>query len=249
MGSCIYLVNNRVKSLKLSILILTSIFSTTLSALPVLEQISAGSIQLENIQDSVLEIQQNTNKAIIDWNNFNINANEKVHFSQPANAICLNRIDSASGLTKVHGELSATSNIILLNQAGVLFTPHAQINVGSIVATSADISDNQFLSSEQLDFKQTTDVYGPIINHGQITVRDGGIAALLGSSVRNTGKIIAKYAQIELKASKSFVVDFNGDGVINYAISTTPEEKVDNAVFDENNERMHVAVGAAIGGA
>src|SRR4051812_44937293 len=66
-------------------------------------------------------VTQTTDRAILDWSNFNTGSGEKVNFNQPtAGAIALNRINSGS-LTTFSGLLQANGNIILVNDHGIMF--------------------------------------------------------------------------------------------------------------------------------
>ncbi|HSX20806.1 MAG TPA: filamentous hemagglutinin N-terminal domain-containing protein, partial [Gammaproteobacteria bacterium] len=108
---------------------------TEVLALPMLDQVVNGDVSISqsiSSELSSLQINQQTDKAILDWNSFNIAAQEGVHFQQPLNGVCLNRIDAVNGMSQIQGALSATGKIYLINQAGILFSESAKINVGTI---------------------------------------------------------------------------------------------------------------------
>lgn len=52
-------------------------FSGNLSATPVLGQIASGDVHIAE-QANNLQITQNTQQAIVNWNSFNINAQERI---------------------------------------------------------------------------------------------------------------------------------------------------------------------------
>src|SRR5438046_8111315 len=63
---------------------------------------------------NLTQINQTTDKAIINWHSFNIGATEKTHFQQPnSNSVALNRIDHNQGVSRIFGQLSANGKIIL----------------------------------------------------------------------------------------------------------------------------------------
>ncbi|MFX6899795.1 filamentous hemagglutinin N-terminal domain-containing protein, partial [Acinetobacter baumannii] len=72
---------------------------------------------------------------------------EKVNFVQPsASAIAVNRIQDVNA-TQFMGQLNANGQVYLINPNGILFGAGAQVNVGSLVASTLDINDAALGSS------------------------------------------------------------------------------------------------------
>jgi len=91
-----------------------------------------------------LTIQQHANDVTLNWASFNIGAGGKVIFQQPAStSIALNRIFSANP-SNIFGTLTANGQIYLLNANGFLFGSGASVNVGSLLASSLNITDATF---------------------------------------------------------------------------------------------------------
>jgi filamentous hemagglutinin family protein len=91
-------------------------------------------------------ITQDTAKAIIDWNSFNIAADEKVQFVQPSSSsVALNRIHDGNA-TEILGSLTANGQVYLVNPNGVFFGKGSQIDVAGLVATTANISNTDFMA-------------------------------------------------------------------------------------------------------
>ena len=218
--------------------------TTNLFALPTVDQIVAGDVIVDaaNTAAGKLEIVQGSAQAIVNWHDFNIGAQEAVHFLQGANGVCLNRINAANGMSEIAGMLSATGKIILINNAGILFTDTASVNVGGIIASAVDTSEKNPFNSSSLRFNQPSEISGAIINRGVINVADNGLVALLGSSVVNDGVIAARYGQVLLEAGQAFTLDFNGDGVLNFAIDMQSPEPTRAAVLDEKGKPIQHAV-------
>lgn len=91
------------------------------------------------------QIDQAVQRAIFNWTNFDIGSGGHVHFNQPANGSAINRIASANP-SVIMGRLTATGQIYLINQNGVIFGNGARVDVGSLVASSLDIKDSVFKS-------------------------------------------------------------------------------------------------------
>ncbi|MDE7314146.1 MAG: filamentous hemagglutinin N-terminal domain-containing protein [Mucispirillum sp.] len=155
-------------------------------------------------------INQNTDKAIINWNSFDINKGERVLFNQnSSSSIILNRV--TNGLpTNIFGNISANGNVFILNQAGVLVGNGASINTNSFLAGAANINDNDFIAGKYNFYG----AQGNIINNGSIKVQDGGYAVLIGKNVANNGLISAKFGKIYLSSGETFRMDMSGNDLI-----------------------------------
>lgn len=211
------------------------IYSTALSALPDLNQVVNGKVSITQAGEQALQINQNTDKAIVNWNSFNIDAGEKVHFQQPIDGVCLNRIDAINGMSQIYGSLSSTSKIFLINQAGILFAENAQVNVGGIIASAIDIADDNFMNNK-LIFDRAGAQSGAIINRGVINVADKGIAALLGASVANDGIIQAKISNIALASGDKITLDLYGNDML---IVTVDAPTTATSVDENGNSLPH----------
>lgn len=81
-------------------------------------------------------IEQASQHLQLNWNTFDVAANETVQFQQPsASAVALNRILDQNP-SQVFGRIDANGQVMLVNPNGLLFGQSAQLNVGSLVASS-----------------------------------------------------------------------------------------------------------------
>ena len=117
--------------------------------LPVLRSLSPAGIAVNSsvagASTREMTITQQQQRAIINWNSFNIGRDARVQFIQPSSsASVLNRIHSADP-TIIQGQLSANGQVLLINQNGILFDRGAQVNVRSLVASTLNITDARFL--------------------------------------------------------------------------------------------------------
>lgn len=165
-------------------------------------------------------INQTSANAVIDWASFNIDAGEATHFVQPsASAMALNRIHSADA-SQINGTLTSNGGIILLNPNGVVFGAGANVNVGSLIATTAGISNADFMAGNY-DFNQVSpNADAAIINHGQITAADAGLVGLVAPQVENHGVISARLGKVQLAAGERFTLDMANDGLIKVAVDS-----------------------------
>jgi len=159
-------------------------------------------------------INQTTNKAIINWQSFSIGKGETVNFLQPsASAVALNRVVGSDPST-IYGTLNANGKVFLINPNGILFAPGAQVSAGGLVASTLNLSDNDFLNGNYAFEKNGS--AGAVVNQGNITAADH--VALLGPEVKNEGVIAARVTG--LAAGNKVSLDFNGDKLLNVTVDT-----------------------------
>ena len=161
------------------------------------------------------KIVQNQNRVDINWTGFDTLATESVTFEQPSSlSLAVNRI--SGNRTQFDGTLSSNGRIFLINQNGITFGSTAQVNVGSLLATTSKLESS---TADDLSHDFSSKAYGSIINEGDITVSDGGFAVLAAPYVKNSGFIKADLGQVELASTNDFTinVDLRGDDLITFS--------------------------------
>ncbi len=191
---------------------LVCLYSHTALSLPQGGVVSAGSAGMVQ-GDGLLSVTQGTDRAVINWNSFNIAPGERVRFQQPSAASAiLNRIHDRNPST-ILGSIVANGNILLSNPNGMLFGAGASVDVGGLVASSANISNADFMSGN-FSFTQPGDADAAIRNAGSISAHEGGLVALVAPEVQNSGLIVARGGRVQLGAGETFAVDLYGDGLL-----------------------------------
>lgn len=188
--------------------------STALAEGPVGERIVAGFAGVARPDAQTTVITQSTDRAIINWDLFNIGADHAVRIIQPsASSAILNRV-TGGDYSRIMGTLSANGTVALVNPEGILFGPNSIIDVGSLIATTHDIADADFMADRWV-FDQPGNPSASIIHQGSITASEGGMAALVAPGVRNDGIIAARLGEATLASSQGgFTLDFYGDDLI-----------------------------------
>lgn len=163
-----------------------------------------------------LTIQQNANQVILNWQSFNIGPGGHVTFLQPsAGASALNRIFDANP-TVIQGQLSANGKVYLLNGNGILFDSGAQVNVGSLVASSLNISDSAFLKgflNISPSFSGQTG-FVHVAPDAAITTPSGGQVFLFAPEVENRGRIATPDGQTLLAAGQNLYLAASSDPLL-----------------------------------
>lgn len=192
-------------------------FSRPVLADPSGGRIISGSGAISRTPGSSM-INQVSDRLIIEWDSFDTSNDQSVRFIQPsASSSVLNRVLSNSA-TIFDGTLFANGNVVIVNQAGIHFGPNSRVDVGSLIASTADISNSNFLN-KRLIFDRPGRPDASITNAGSITVRDSGLAALVAPGVENSGLIQAHLGTVILGAGEAHTVDFNGDGLMSFTIT------------------------------
>jgi filamentous hemagglutinin family protein len=200
-----------------SFLIITAAISPSALAGPEGGVVTGGAGSISQ-SGSLTTIQQSSQNMAIDWQSYNLAADERVHYVQPnSSSISLNHILSNSGST-IQGRIDANGQVILVNPNGIFFTPDSVINVGGMIASGLAISADAFLNGNYI-FDAIEGSDGTVINQGIINAALGGNVSLLGKRVENGGLITANLGTVSLAAGKQAVLSFDGDGLLGVRIS------------------------------
>ncbi|HEU4684448.1 MAG TPA: filamentous hemagglutinin N-terminal domain-containing protein, partial [Nitrospira sp.] len=226
---------------RLLCLLLTSVqvlLPTLAAALPTDGHVVAGQATIQHTAPNSLNIQQTTDKAILNWQSFSIGANEAVRFVQPSvHSIALNRVVGADP-SIILGHLQANGRIFLVNPNGILFGAGAQVDVGGLLATTLQIRDNDFMAGRYLFAQDPLKSLATVVNRGTIQVSDHGFVFLVAPGVSNEGVIVANLGKVVLGSAEKLTIDLMGDGLINYAIT----DKVLNQVMGPDGKPLTSAV-------
>jgi len=195
--------------------------------LPTGEQVVAGQVGINTPAAGQMQIDQTSQKAIVNWQGFSIAPNESVNIQQPnAQATLLNRVVGQDA-SQIQGQLHANGQVYLVNPNGVVFSKTSQVDVGGLVATTHNITDQDFLNGKN-HFTQDG-AKGTVENHGTIKTPEGGVVALIGETVTNTGTIETPKGTTALAAGKTVDLDFTGDGLLEVKVSEAAlKAQVDN---------------------
>src|SRR3954465_13374418 len=164
-------------------------------------------------------VNQSSPSAVINWNTFNIRANESVRFNQPnSSSGALNRVVGGLGPSEIMGPLTANGRVFIINRPGILFGPGSVVNTAGFLATTNDIKNADFMAG-RYNFNIPGRPDASIVNQGRLTAASGGVAALVGPGVRNSGTIIATLGTVALASGNSFTLDMYGDKLITLAVN------------------------------
>ena len=205
--------------------------TTALCPLPALAQelpqggqVAAGAAQIARPAPGQMAITQSSERAVVNWQSFSVGQGGEVRFAQPGpTSATLNRVTGPLG-SRIDGTIRANGEVFLVNPSGVVVGPGGRVEAGGFVASSLGISDDDFQAG-RLTFSGSGASAG-VANQGTISVREGGMVALLGGTVRNTGTITAPLGRVGLGAGERATLDLTGDGFLQVALPSDVEDEV-----------------------
>ena len=141
-------------------------------------------------------------------------------FRQPdRDSVALNRVvgDAAS---VIDGALSGNGHVYVINPNGVLFGKNASVDVGSLVASTARISDRDmtnFAGADGITMAIPEDSSAKVINVGTIRA-EGGLVVLHAAEVENSGTITNPEGTMALAAARNLSLSADTAGKINFTV-------------------------------
>ena len=180
---------------------LTLASASTALAAPRGERVARGRVEIA--RDGAVTTIKASNKAIINFESFDIASGETVRFVQPgATARVLNRV-TGPGPSQIDGALLANGQVYIVNPAGVIFGANSIVNAAGLVAAGAALSDRDFLDGVD----RFTNVAGPVVAEGLITAE---AVRLVGTRVENAGTIVAEHGLASMMVGSDVLVRERG---------------------------------------
>jgi filamentous hemagglutinin family protein len=197
------------------------------SARPTGGQVVAGQASIAQTQARTT-VTQTTDRAAVNWQGFDVGGRHTVQFQQPAaSSVTLNRVVGPNP-SHIAGKLQANGQVVIVNQAGVVFHQGAQIDTAGLVASAAGISNGNFMAGRMV-FDQPANPGARVENHGTITVRDRGLAALVAPHVANSGVVQARMGTVILAGAAAHTLDLYGDGMVSINVTRQVQSAPDGA--------------------
>ncbi|AWW44097.1 MBG domain-containing protein [Polynucleobacter paneuropaeus] len=221
------------------------------NALPTGGNVVAGAATISSTstaKSATMNINQTSQRAVINWQTFNVGKNATVNFNQPnSGSVTLNRVVSATP-SMIQGAINANGQVILVNPNGVTFGKGAQVNAAGVVASTLNISNQDFMNGKNI---YSGNGEGKIVNKGTITATDpNGYIALLAPEIRNQGYLIARMgpsSTVALASGEKISLDFRGTQLIGVSIDKAAYKALieNKRIIETNGGVIIVAAGTA----
>ena len=201
--------------LSLGLSLVTTAFAAPLTgALPAGGAVAQGAATISQSSNAMV-IKQDSAKAIVNWQSFDIGSASRVNVIQPTNtSVLLNRV-VGNNPSQIFGSLDANGQVILINPNGILFGKDGSVNANAFTASTLDIRDDDFMAGNYRYFWTGKD--GEIVNQGGINTQN--YVALLGAKVTNDGQINSHGGNVYLGAAEAITVPVSSSGRIKMELS------------------------------
>ncbi|MES2663726.1 MAG: filamentous hemagglutinin N-terminal domain-containing protein [Pseudomonadota bacterium] len=184
--------------------------STLAYALPEGESVIRGQVDFNKSSHEWM-IQQHTHKAVVDYQKFSVDKNERIEFVQPSTkSVMLNRVVGGD-MSNILGTMQSNGKIFLVNPSGIIFGKDATINVGGLVASTLNIDVDDFMNGNYaFDIEKNANaIAGAIQQQGIITAQEGGFIILLSPHIQQQGMLIAHLGRVELASADAAKVSLD----------------------------------------
>ncbi len=210
--------------------------------LPTNPAVVGGVLSISTPVAGEMNVNQMSDRAVINWDSFNIGTDARVQFFQPtSNSLAVNRVVAGVSPTQILGELKANGRIMVLDPNGVMFGPGSVVDVGGIVASSGNVNDLEVLSGASV-LTLSSFGTGSVENYGSITAADSGLVAFVAPTVKNAGLIQANLGKVVLAAgNETATVDLYGDGLVSLAYTDK-----NDALLSENTGTINAQSGKVL---
>lgn len=206
------------KTLALLVMSALSLGASSVDAMPEGGVVRSGSGSVTQ-NGKEMTIRQDSGRLAMDWTGFSVGKDETVRFQQPGkDALALNRV-TGNQQSVIDGSLLSNGHVLLVNPNGVVIGKNASIDVGGLVASTAQVKDN-FMK----EFGNSTGAFslggvsdGKIINEGTIQA-EGGLVALHAAKVENNGTISNTGGSAVLAAADTLTLTPDADGKLNFTV-------------------------------
>ncbi|WP_249531649.1 beta strand repeat-containing protein, partial [Escherichia coli] len=176
----------------------------------------SGSIQTPS--GNQMNIHQNSQNMVANWNSFDIGKGNTVQFDQPSSsAVALNRV-VGGGESQIMGNLKANGQVFLVNPNGVLFGEGASVSTSGFVASTRDIKNDDFMS-RRYTFSGGQKAGAAIVNQGELTTNAGGYIVLAADRVSNSGTIRTPGGKTVLAASERVTLQLDNGGLMSAQVT------------------------------
>ncbi|MPV68642.1 filamentous hemagglutinin N-terminal domain-containing protein [Burkholderia sp. BE17] len=164
-------------------------------------QVVAGAASISQ-SGPLTTIQQQSQRAIVNWQSFGINPNETVRFQQPGlNAAILNRV-VGNLPTNINGLLQGNGKVFLVNPNGIVVGANGIVNVqGGFVASTQNIDDAAFMQGGALLLTGGKD--GSIQILGTVSTPGGDVTIIAPKVEVGTGAQLSAGSAVQLVAASS----------------------------------------------
>ncbi|WP_341236735.1 filamentous hemagglutinin N-terminal domain-containing protein [uncultured Limnobacter sp.] len=202
------------------------IYATGIQSAPVFQNSLGSNVTVSNPDAQTTVVVQEGSRAVANWRDFSIEANETVQFLQDnANAVILNRV-TGEDTSRILGNLQANGRVFLINPNGIVFGANSQVSVNGLVASTLSLKPGMQSNSDEVGL-EINGTAGSIINNGHISAKD---ILLIAPTIENNGTLASNVANssVQLLAASEVTVN-TADGNLVFQVMAGHE----NALIEQ----------------
>lgn len=179
----------------------------------------SGSVSFSNPDPNTLSVVSADARSIVEWESFSIGSGELTEFNLPdAHSAILNRV-TGEDMSSLIGSIESNGTVYLVNPHGILVDGNSVISVGSFLASTFDVDNQEFLDGQSITFSGTENTDINVTNYGTIEASNGDVL-LLGYQVYNRGELNAPLGTAGMGAGLEIIVQPANDPRIAIVAST-----------------------------
>ncbi|MDI9408515.1 MAG: filamentous hemagglutinin N-terminal domain-containing protein [Candidatus Pacebacteria bacterium] len=172
--------------------------ASSAKAAPTGGTVAAGQAIID-IGASTTIVTQTSDRAVIDWQSFNLAADESAQFIVPAaTSATLNRI--SRGITTISGTITSNGAVYFTNPNGLVFDATSQVTANGFFAATQAIAPSQFMAGGVSAATLTNLGRAELILNGSITASAitamGGTVTVNGSLESLQGEVLVSSANL-----------------------------------------------------
>ena len=193
------------KRCALNVALLVGLMPLLANANPTGASIVSGQVSIDTTTTPHKTTITNSPNAIINWQNFSIAQNETTQFiQQSSQSAVLNRVVGQNP-SQILGQLYSNGKVFLINPNGIVFGQGATVDVQGLIASSLNLSDQDFLNGNNYHFIAGSN-NGSIVNEGIIRAGTDGNILLIAPQIQNSGIIQSNGGNITLAAGQEMTL-------------------------------------------
>jgi len=171
--------------------------------------VAAGTVNFDGMGTGNLTINQSSQTAIINWQDFSIGTGDTTTFVQPnASALAVNRVVSGN-VSAIYGQLNANGRVMVINPNGIIVGANGMIDVNALTLSTLDASNADLLNGGANRFQGNTGKGVTVEAGASIYARQDVV--VLGNFMNNDGSIVAD-RKVAIGVGGDIMVNQTSDG-------------------------------------
>ena len=237
--------DNLVQKSLVSVSVMALMASSQALANPTGGTVVTGDVSITGTGTNNVIINNNSNRAIVDFDTFSIGADEITTINQITNdAAILNRVTGGE-LTEIFGTLESNGQVFLINPSGILIGESGLVDTNGFTASTLDVDNDDFLNGGDLVFTQGVEAGNGITVHGRIRSVSGGDIFLLSREIEigEAGSISSDGGVVGLGAGEEILLKPADDGNGRIVIRAGKGKITNRGVVEGISAELHAAGG------